>query len=294
MSTSPALGYEIENERPDELEAGSAGWDRVMETGDPPPEIDYGRGQAIRNQGGRGSCRGHSIAAAARMGIRLAVGAEVDLDGNGVAGEPIRDDFSPLWCWVRSQVHGGTVGANRGATMAGGVKLGTEDGFAREVDVPYSGPHTTQFPATVVAAAKSFRFRRYSTLRDEQQVHDWLASGQGPCEWGKTWPLPWRGGCLATSAPSRGGGHATAIRGYWTGQRVAREVPGIADAVRSEPYVYVCENSHGTNAQWRGLYFVTRAGMAATLRHAHTHLLGWSDLASPIVRKFDWATSKLA
>jgi hypothetical protein len=294
MSTAPALGYEIENEQPEVLAANAAPWDRVMEMSDPPPEIDYGRGLAIRNQGNRPSCRGHSLAAVGRMGARLAAGRDIDLDENGTPAEPIKDDFSPLWCWVRTQVRGGTVGANRGATMSGGVKAATEDGFAREVDWPYSRPHTTQIDSAVVAAAKAWRFARYSTLEDEQQVHDWLASGQGACEWGKTWPLPWRGGCLADSAPGRGGGHATAIRGYWTGDRVAREVPGIAERIRAEPYVYVCENSHGTKAQWNGLYFVTRRAMADTLRQSATHLLGWSDLDGPIVRKFDWATSRLA
>jgi hypothetical protein len=290
---SPALGYEYQNERPDVLREFSAGWDSIMEVSDPPPEIDYGHGLAIRNQANRPSCRGHSLAACGRMGARLASGSDIDLNNDGKAGEPVLDDFSPLWCWVRTQIHGGTVGAQRGATMSGGVKAAMQDGFATEADWPYSKQHTTQFPADVAAKAKLFTFKRYATLSEEQQVHDWLASGQGPCEWGKTWPFAWRGGCLVESSPGRGGGHATAIRGYWTGARVAREVPGIADRVRNEPYVYVCENSHGSQAQFKGLYFVSRAGMAATLRNAQTHLLGWSDMASPLVRKFNWAAAKI-
>lgn len=290
---TPLLGYEYENEQPDVLAAYSAGWDRIMEMADPPPEIDYGQGLSIRDQSNRPSCRGHSMAACGRMGARLAAGSDIDLNNDGKAGSPILDDFSPLWCWVRTQIHGGTVGPNRGATMSGGIKAAMQDGFALETDWPYSKQHTTQFPADVMAKAKLFTFKRYATLKDEQQVHDWLASGQGPCEWGKTWPFPWRGGCLVEAAPGRGGGHATAIRGYWTGERVAREVPGIADRVRNEPYVYVCENSHGRQAQFKGLYFVSRAGMAATLRNQQTHLLGWSDMVSPLVRKFNWTTAKI-
>jgi hypothetical protein len=284
------LGYEIESENPQELAANAAPWDEVLSTADAPPEIDYGHGFSIRNQGNRGSCRGHSIAACARMGARLAAGAAIDLDGNGTAGDPIKDDFSPLWAWVRSQQHGGTVGANRGATMSGGIKLGLQDGFAREVVWPYSNPHGTRFPAEVIADATRFKFGRYSTLESEQQVHDWLASGQGPCEWGKGWPFSWVGGCLVDSGYAGRGGHATAIRGYWTGERVAREVPSIAAKVKAEPYVYVCENSHSERAQWKGLYFVTRRGMAAVLNNRSTHLLGWSDLTYPLVRKANWAT----
>ena len=288
------LGYEIENENEAELEASSAAWGECMSTADAPPEIDYGIGFSIRNQGNRGSCRGHSIAACARMGARLAAGEAIDLDGDGQKGLAIKDDFSPLWCWVRSQIHGGTVGAGRGATMGGGIKLGTVDGFAREVVWPYSNQHTTRFPSEVIADASRFKFGRYSTIQEEEKVHAWLASGQGPCEWGKGWPFSWVGGCLVDSGSAGRGGHATAIRGYWTGEHVAREVPAIASRVKSEPYVYVCENSHSVNAQHRGLYFVTRRGMAAVLQSRSTHLLGWSDLAYPLVRKFDWATAKLA
>jgi len=286
------LGYEIDLEDSEYLESTSAHFPE-MRLGDPPPEIDYGHGFAIRNQGNRPSCRGHSLAAAGRMGARIAAGGDFDLDGDGQKNVPIKDDFSPLWCWVKTQVHGGTVGRNRGATMGGGVKAATQDGFAREVVWPYSKPHTTKFPAEVTADALRFVFKRQSTLRQEEQVYEWLASGQGPCEWGKGWPFSWVGGCLVDSGSSGRGGHATAIRGYWTGERVAREVPAIASRVRSEPYVYVCENSHGPNAQWRGLYFVTRRGMAAVLKNRSTHLLGWSDLEGPFVRKFDWSKAKL-
>lgn len=286
------LGYEVENENDEFLETNSAMFPE-MSLSDPPPEIDYGVGLSIRHQGNRPSCRGHSLAACGRMGARLATGAAIDLDGNGVAGEPIKDDFSPLWCWVKTQVHGGTVGANRGATMGGGVKAATQDGFAREIMWPYSKSHTTRFPAEVIADAQQFKFARYSTLKTEQAAYQWLASGQGPLEWGKGWPFSWIGGCLVDSGSAGRGGHATAIRGYWTGARVAAAVPSIAARVRNEPYVYVCENSHGARAQWQGLYFVTRRGMAAVLQNRWTHLLGWSDLQSPLIRKFDWSKAKL-
>lgn len=287
------LGYEVENEDVEYLEAGSAA-SPEMRLSDPPPEIDYGFGFSIRNQASRPSCRGHSLAACGRMGARLAAGGAFDLNANGIAGEPIKDDFSPLWCWVKTQVHGGTVGPNRGATMGGGIKAATVDGFAREVVWPYDKSHTTRFPAEVIQDAKQFKFARYSTLKTEGDVYQWLASGQGPCEWGKGWPFSWVGGCLVDSGSSGRGGHATALRGYWTGKRVASEVPAIASRVKDEPYVYVCENSHGSNAQWRGLYFVTRRGMSAVLNNRDTHLIGWSDLQSPLIRKFDWSKAKLA
>lgn len=284
------LGYEVENEDVETLEAGSADFPEMMTT-DPPPEVDFGAGFAIRNQGNRGSCRGHSAAACARMGARAAAGQPIDLNGDGVSGDPIKDDFSPLWAWVRAQIHGGTVGAGRGATMGGGVKLGIEDGFAREITWPYEKPHTTRIPAEVAADALAFRFKRYSTLKREDDVYQWLASGQGPCEWGTGWPFSWVGGGLVDSGSAGRGGHATAIRGYWTGQRVAREFPVIASRVKAEPYVYVCENSHGTRAQFGGLYFVTRKGMSQVLANRWTHLIAWSDLTYPVARKFDWRSA---
>lgn len=288
-----ALGYEFEHEDVAALEAGSAPYQDLMASNDAPVEIDYGNGFTIRNQSSRPACRGHSLAAVARMSARVKAAGPIDLDENGTPGEPLRDDFSPMWCWVRSQQHGGTVGANRGATMQGGVKVGIEDGICREVMYPYSASHTTRLPESMLTDGARFKFGRYSTLKTEQQVHDWLASGQGPCEWGTMWPFRWIGGCLADVAPNGRGGHATAIRGYWTGKRVADSVPAVARYVANEPYVYVCENSHGPNAQWRGLYFVTRRGMAATLADRGTHLLGWSDLSYPLFRRVDWSKVRL-
>jgi hypothetical protein len=287
------LGYEYELEDNDLLEEFSSPWDGLYEFSDAPPEIDYGQGLAIRNQASRPSCRGHSLAAAARMVARVANRGNIDLNENGVAGEPIVDDFSPLWAWVRTQVHGGTVGPNRGATMGGGIKAGLQDGMAREVVWPYSKPHTTRIPQEVVTDAARFRMARYSTLRTEQDVFRWFASGQGVVESGTGWPLSWIGGSLADSGGMGAGGHATCGRGYWTGKRVADTVPAIASRVRNEPYVYVWENSHGTGAQFRGLFFITRRGMEAILRARHSHFIGWSDMAWARPRKFDWDNIKV-
>jgi len=288
-----ALGYEIENENAEELEAGSAAWDGLYEFADAPPEIDYGQGLSIRNQGNRPSCRGHSLATAGRMVARVANRGDIDLNDNATPGEPIKDDFSPLWCWVKTQVHGGTVGANRGATMAGGIKAAMQDGLAREVVWPYSGSHTTRFPQEVIADAARFKMRRYSTMKSEADVFRWFATGQGVVEMGSGWPFSWIGGCLADSGRAGRGGHATVGRGYWTGERVAREVPAIADKVKAEPYVYVWENSHGTGAQWKGLFFITRRGMEQILRAGSSHLIGWSDMEWAKPRSFDWASAKI-
>lgn len=287
------LGYEFDHEDPVYLQEHSAPWDGLYSMSDVPEEIDYGKGFSIRNQGPKPSCRGHSITAAARMLARLANRGDIDLDGDGKAGEPIDDDFSPMWAWIRSQQHGGTVGPNRGATMSGGIKLGLEDGMAREVVLPYNSRHSTRFANDVVQDAKRFRMKRYSTLKTEQDVFRWFASGQGVVESGTGWPFSWIGGCLVDSGQSGRGGHATCGRGYITGKRLAQQVPALASRVRNEPYVYVWENSHGTRAQWNGLYFITRRGMEQVLRDRMTHFIGWSDMEWPKPRTFDWVNAPL-
>lgn len=286
------LGYEYELEDEEYLEAGSAPWDGLYDFSDTPPEIDYGQGLTIRNQASRPSCRGHSLAAAGRMVARVANRGDIDLNEDGTPGQAIVDDFSPLWAWVRTQVHGGTVGANRGATMGGGIKAGMQDGLAREVIWPYSKPHTTRIPAEVSQDAAKFRMARYSTLKTEQDVFRWFASGQGVVESGTGWPLSWIGGALADSGSAGRGGHATCGRGYWTGERVARTVPSLS-RYKSEPYIYVWENSHGTSAQWRGLFFITRRGMDGLLKARYSHFIGWSDMSWAKPRKFDWDNIKV-
>jgi hypothetical protein len=295
--TNQALGYEFEFENTNALIAEASPFLELASVDDLPAEIDYGQGDNVRSQGNTPSCRGHSQSDCAGMCARLAnSGQDIDLDGDGVLNEKLQDQFSPLWCWTKAQVNGGTVGAGRGATMQGGIKTALESGICREVVYPFSKGHTTRFTSEMINDAARFKMGRYSIIDSEPKLRQWLGSGQGPAEWGTMWPFQWIGECLFDSAPGGRGGHATCCRGYWTGKKVVEMIGSRLPAstrsyIEKEPYVYVFRNSHGESAQFRGLYFGTRRGVEATLQHRHTTMIGWSDLSFPLakVRKVDWS-----
>jgi hypothetical protein len=292
------LGWEMESEDRDAIVRDAAPYLHLLgDMEETPKEVDYSIGIPVRSQESTPSCRGHSLAVCADACYRLSVGeTNVDLDGDGTPNENRQDQFSALWCWVKSQIYGRTVGRNRGATMQGGIKVGLNDGIAREVVYPFSMGHTTNLTSPMVTDASHYKMGRYSMIDTENKMFQWLASGQGPAEWGTLWPLPFTAKCCADDVPGRGGGHATAIMGYYTGKRVASLVPALARLVEGEEYVYYCRNSHGSQAQYKGSYFVTRRGMERILRQSHTVAIGWSDMTTDkaVKRKIDWKTVKFA
>jgi len=243
----------------------------------------------VRNQGPKGSCRGHSLAANARLCYFLAKG-EIDLDQDGLSNEAnLQDDFSPDYCYYECQKASGISGDN-GATIAGGLSVG-QAGIAREIDLPYE---TRYAPSRVTAAirekAKQWHFRRYSKLTSAQEVFDWVGSGQGGMDWGTVWPLPFTKGCLVKgmSPRQRGGGHATAGGALIRGATLKKLLPSLASELRDDEWVLQCMNSHSSSAQFRGFYFLTMEGCAEVLAHSWTEAIGWSDIAEPRPRKIDF------
>ncbi len=135
--------------------------------------------------GAKGACRGHSLAANARLCYRMRAGS-IDLDQDGIENEAnLQDDFSPDWCYYRCQAASGIRGDN-GATIEGGKRVGLEEGIVREIDLPYQNtyePSRANDPQLRVKA-QAFKFGRYSLLETAQAVFDWVGSGQGGIDWG--------------------------------------------------------------------------------------------------------------
>jgi len=127
-------------------------------------------------------------------------------------------------------------------------------------------------------------------LIDVDAIFDWVGSGQGGVDWGTVWPLPFTRGCLVKSMSrnQRGGGHATAVGTLIKGKTLKQLVPQLATEVTDEEWILQCMNSHGSSAQWRGFYFVTRRGCSDILAHSFTEAIGWSDMLTPVVRPFDF------
>lgn len=285
---SQFTGYRLDLEDHDAIVAASSPYQQLMRSTEW-QEADLFSWWHIRNQGMQGSCRGHSLAACARLCYRMAAGS-IDLDKDGIENESnLQDDFSPDYAYYESQRSSGIRGDN-GATISGGIPVG-QAGLPREIDMPYTVAYD---PGRVTnelrEKAKEFPMRRVTRLDDVDAVFDWVGSGQGGIDWGTVWPLPFTRGCLVKSMSSgqRGGGHATAGGCLIRGKTLKSLVPSLANEVTDDEWVMQCMNSHSSSAQFKGFYFVTRKGCADILAHRFTECIGWSDMATPVVRPFDF------
>lgn len=283
-------GYRPDLEDREALFAGSSGHQQLLSSKEW-QELDLVSWWIVRNQRSKGSCRGHSLAANARLSFYMQAGLP-DLDEDGKPNESnLQDDFSPDWCYYRCQAKDGIRGDN-GATINAGIRVGLEEGIVREIDLPYEESYepSRANDAGLKDKAKAFRFGRYSVIETAEEMFDWVGSGQGGIDWGTIWPLPFVKGCLVKglSSNARGGGHATAGGTLIKGGNLINLVPSLKGEVKEDEWVMQFMNSHSSSAQFKGFYFVTMEGARQILRHQWTTVIGWSDLSTPVVRPFDF------
>lgn len=281
-------GYRLDLEDHDAIAAGSADYTQLMRSNEW-QEAELFSWWHIRNQGMQGSCRGHSLAACARLCYRMGAGS-IDLDGDGTENESnLQDDFSPDYCYYEAQ-RANNIRRDQGATISGGIPVGLA-GVARELDFPYTVAYDPQrVTAEIRQKATANKFARYTKLTTSDAIFDWVGSGQGGIDWGKVWPLPFVRGCLVKSMSrnQRGGGHATAGGTLIKGKTLKALIPSLATEITDDEWLLQCMNSHGANAQYKGFYFVTQRGLDDILRHSFTEAIGWSDMVTPTPRPFDF------
>ena len=281
-------GYRLDLEDHEAIKAGSADYQQLMRSSEW-QEADLFSWWHIRNQGMQGSCRGHSLAACARLGYRMSAGS-IDLDNDGQDNEAnLQDDFSPDYCYYEAQ-RSNSIHGDNGATISGGIPVGMA-GVAREVDMPYTVAYDPgRVTAELRQKATAFKFNRYTKIEDAEAAFDWVGSGQGGLDLGTVWPLPFTKGCLvkSMSTSQRGGGHATAGGTLIKGSTLKRLVPSLAGEVTDDEWILQCMNSHSVSAQFKGFYFVTQRGFADVLKHRFSEVIGWSDMGTPTPRPFDF------
>ena len=281
-------GYRLDLEDRDAIKAGSSDYRQLMRSGDW-TEAEVFSWWHIRNQGNQGSCRGHSLAANARLAYRMNAGS-IDLDGDGQENESnLQDDFSPDYCYYEAQ-KSNNIRGDSGATISGGIPVGLA-GVAREIDLPYTQAYDPgRVTSEIKEKAKEFKFARYTKIEDAEQAFDWVGSGQGGLDLGTVWPLPFTSGCLVKSVPQglRGGGHATAGLTLVKGLTIKGLIPALANHVTDDEWILQVANSHNVTAQFKGFYFFTMRGFADVLRHGFTEVIGWSDMGTPTPRPFDF------
>ncbi len=112
------LGYRYDLEDRESIQRDAAPYSELLKSSEW-KEQELFSWWHVRNQGPKGACRGHSLAANARLCYRMRAGS-IDLDQDGIENEAnLQDDFSPDWCYYRCQAASGIRGDN-GATIEGG------------------------------------------------------------------------------------------------------------------------------------------------------------------------------
>jgi hypothetical protein len=143
-SGSPGYRWDLEDK--DRLYAGGVVFEGFKSVAIP-DEVDPRGWLRTENQGPMGSCRGHSLSTGCEFIYR------------GIVGEVIQ--FSPMWCYLRTQKRDGLLGRDSGSTIENGVKVAVEEGVCTAAVFPYPNPvrYSTDIPAGAAEDAAKYRRR---------------------------------------------------------------------------------------------------------------------------------------
>lgn len=242
---SPGYRWDLENK--DRLYANGTPFEGFASVA-VPDEIDPREWLRTENQGPMGSCRGHSLSTGCEFIYR------------GVIGETIQ--FSPMWCYLRTQKRDGLLGSDRGSTIENGVKVAVEEGICSLDVFPYPNPvrYSTRIPDGAAEDAATRKFGRYSPIENYDQAREWIGTGQGYVDIGVKWPFRHNNGHVTSFQPTGNGGHAMAFCGYLkTGE-------------------LILFNSHGERSGDRGEFFFTPQAFNEMCRQRYSSVIGVSDM----------------
>ena len=261
-------GYPLELERRDELRDSATPFRVLYGDFTAPEEIDPRKWVRHDRQGNMGSCQGHG---------NTNVGEYLRGIAEGKPATTNAEQFSRLMAYLEAQRFDGLLGADRGSTIAGGLKYATQVGFAPESVLPYATPYPTNAKRLVTddmrAAASEFKVRSHAWLTSYDAIFRYLASGVGGVETGTVWNKTFYpvNGVVESVSTRNGGGHAYAYLGY--SKRKDR---------------------HGRNYIWRlnshddSWAEISPAVIDQLSKHRFTATIGMSDLATPAPRPVDF------
>lgn len=256
-------GYAFEQEDHAWINAHTTVEPRLFADAKIPTEVDPRGVLRIEMQGGMGSCRGHSLSSGMERLFWIATGGEIIQLSRYAAYR---------WCQEVDGIRG-----DRGATIAGGMKVGTEIGLPLESMAVYPRGYVNYFEdekgrrvsdAELRKAAEGFRFRSFVPVRDYQHAKQLLGTGW-VLDWGTRWPIRMDGSATVTRFSAGNQGHARLIAGYLADGR-------LCDA-----------NSHDETFGDDGWMYWTEAAFNACLRDSYTVIRAVSDMASPKPRRVD-------
>lgn len=165
------------------------------------PELAFDPRQLLKveNQGGVGSCAGHSLTTNIEYIYALATG-----------GQSIQ--LSRAMAYYETQRIDGIRGDN-GSTISGGVKLAKSIGVCREELWPYRAVYDNRRPQNfeaVKADAANYRIARDVRLKNYDQIRAWLGSGQGGAHTGFPWSRSYEAAVVEQGNRHVVGGHSEA------------------------------------------------------------------------------------
>lgn len=257
-------GWRMDLERRDQLFAGAIEIDfnSLMKGFREPEEIDPRPYHKTENQGGVGSCAGHSLSSNMEHCYHIAM--------NEVK------QFSRAYGYYGAQLIDGIRG-DSGSTIEGGVRLAMEKGLPPEESWQYNGRYDPNPPGgwqVQYEAAAAWKIKNKVIIRNYDDAYRFLASGQGGIHHGSTWGFtPNREGIITSFRPGdEDGGHSTAFLGY---------------SKRKNIWML---NSWGPSYGVNGWAEITPEAFNAMCQYRWSVLVGLTDLTTPKPRRIDWAT----
>lgn len=262
-------GYAIEREDRRRLRGMSQRLRFTARDFTPPPAVDPRDWLRVENQGPVGSCRGFCRSTGAELAYYFETGRVIQ--------------YSPMWCYLRTQARDGLLGRDAGSTIEGGVKVALEEGHCTEQVFPYPGRYTTRIPEGAAADAAHHKCQSSTWIDSADAAYAFLAGRCGAIDVGAGWPLPFdRSGVLRnlTSVGTQGG-HAWSLVGY-----LAEQCP------QGKP-IFLMVNSHSSGWGKAGFGLIHWAALESLLRHRQTSAVGLSHMSVPEPQPYDFAREGL-
>lgn len=263
-------GYAIELERRDEIRSYATPMLFTSSDFKAPEEVDPRKLVRHDQQFDMGSCGGFGNTGVGEILYAYASGEK--------QWRPDRQ-FSPLFAYLEAQRFDGLIGADKGSTISGHLKVAREIGYCPESVLPYRTPYPRNARSLITAAmrqaAAPFKVRSHTWLDGYTPIFNYLAARIGGCLVGTPWNDSFyapNGVLERISFTRRDGGHAYSFLGY--SKR---------------------KDSRGRNYLWRlnshkdSFIEVAPSVVDQLCGHEYTSVVGMSDLSIPEPRNVDFS-----
>lgn len=217
------------------------------------------------NQASQGACQGHALSDIDELCYAIANGkSSLDMQ------------LSRQFAYVETQRIDGLIGADRGSTISGGVKLAKTRGICEESMWPYTGRYHTSPPNVTIeqcyANAAKYRNAQHFNIAAYDESYNFVDRGTGGISWG----IRWNSSCESAVCEHyrRGGGGGHAIPMLFKSPRLDS---------KGRNYMWI-HNSWGANFGNRGWSEWSPAFIEEVLADSYTVAIGLTDMVDVVPR----------